>query len=192
MARALRVAGAWRLKYHEFTMGVSERSSPVRVRDILVSAVPGLEGRLLEETIKTDWSRLIGPELGRRSRPGQLHAGVLDVIIDNSPCLQEMRLRSAELLATLQRRFGAVTSLRFVLGTLPSGSDRTAPRPRSEPRPSLGPEDVRAIETMAASLPDPMLAGGLRRLLTKDLLARRSQDSRRRREDSQMARREDS
>lgn len=173
-------------------MGVRERSSPVRVRDVLVSAVPELKSRLLEETIKTDWSRLIGPELGRRSRPGQLHTGVLDVIVDNSPCMQEMRLRSSELLATLQRRFGTVTSLRFVLGTVPPGSDRTAPRPRSEPRPSLGDEDLRVIEAMAESLPDPILAGGLRRLLTKDLLARRLRDSRRRREDSRLAQKEDS
>ena len=173
-------------------MGAPERSRPVRVRDVLVSALPALQSRLLEEAIKTDWSRLIGPELGRRSQAGQLHAGVLDVIVDNSPCLQEMTLRSAELLATLQRRFRTVTSLRFVLGTLPAGSDRTAPRTRSEPRPSLGPEDLRVIEAMTASLPDPILAGGLRRLLTKDLLARRLRDSRRRREDSRLAEREDS
>jgi hypothetical protein len=174
------------------TMGAPERSIPVRVRDVLVSAVPGLASHLLEETIKTDWNRLIGPELGRRSRPGPLHAGVLDVIVDNSPCLQEMRLRSGELLARLQGRAGTVTGLKFVLGTLPASSERPTPRSRFEPRPSLGRDDLNVIETMAASLPDPELAGGLRRLLTKDLLARRSREARDRREDSRVARREDS
>jgi hypothetical protein len=176
----------------DFTMGAPKRSSPVRVRDVLVSAVPGLETHLLAETIKADWSRLIGPELGRRSRPGQLRAGVLDVVVDNSPCLQEMRLRSGDLLGKLQGRAGTVTGLRFVLGTLPPGSERAALPPRSEPRPSLGRDDLHAIETMAASLPDPEVAGGLRRLLTKDLLARRSREAGDRREDSRGARREDS
>jgi len=174
------------------TMGAPRRSNPVRVRDVLVSAVPELQSRLLEEAIKTEWSQLIGPELGRRSRPGQLQGGVLDVMVDNSPCLQEMRLRSAELLAALRRRSGAVTSLRFVLGTLSPGPTRTAARARPEPRPSLSHEDLRAIEAMVASLPDPVLAGGMMRLLTKDLLASRWRESRRRREDSRLAGREDS
>jgi hypothetical protein len=176
----------------DVTMGAPARSSPVRVRDVLVSAVPGLQSHLLEETIRTDWNRLIGPELGRCSRPGQLRAGVLDVIVDNSPYLQEMRLRSGELLAKLQGRAGTLTALRFVVGTLPPASERAAPRPRAEPRPSLGRDDLDVIETMAASLADPELAGGLRRLLTKDLLARRSREARDRREDSRGARREDS
>jgi hypothetical protein len=173
-------------------MGMRKRSSPVRVRDLLVSAVPELQARLLEDAIKTNWSRLIGPELGRRSRPGRLHAGVLDVTVDNSPCLQEMTLRSSELLAALRRRFGAVASLRFTLGVLPSVSDPAARRPRPEPVSNLSEEELRLVEAMATSVPDPMLAGCLRRLLTKDLLARRSRDSRRRREDSRLAEREDS
>ena len=173
-------------------MGASRRSSPVRVRDLLVSALPELENRLLEETIRTDWSRLIGPELGRRSRPARLHAGVLEVMVDNSPCLQEMTLRSRELLAALQRRFMAVASLKFTLGTLPSVSRRAAPRAHPAPPPSPGPEELRAIEAMATSLPDPVLAGGLRRLLTKDLLARRSRDARHRREESRTVEKEES
>jgi hypothetical protein len=172
-------------------MGAPERSRPVRVRDVLVSAVPGLENRLLEETIKTEWGRLIGPELGRRSRPGRLTGGVLEVIADNSPCLQEMRLRSPQLLGTLARRFEDIASLRFVLGALPPGSDRPAPRARLEPRRDLDREDLDAIEGMVASLPDPVLAGGLRRLLTKDLLTRRSRDAHRRGEETRSAGRED-
>jgi hypothetical protein len=173
-------------------MGGPERSSPVRVRDILVSALPELENRLLEEAIRTDWNRLIGPELGRRSRPGWLHAGVLDVTVDNSPCLQEMTLRSSELLAALRHRFTAVASLKFTLGMLPPVAGPAVPRTRSGPQSGPSPEELRAIEVMATSLPDPILAGCLRRLLTKDLLARRSRDSRRRREDSRLAEKEDS
>jgi len=163
-------------------MDVWRRTSPVRVRDLLVSALPELESRLLEETIRKNWSRRIGPELGRRSRPARLQAGVLEVTVDNSPCLQEMTLRSRELLAQLQGEFTAVASLKFTLGALPSISSQAAPREQSVPLPSPGSEELLAIEAMATSLPDPVLAGGLRRLLTKDLLARRSRDARHRRE----------
>jgi Dna[CI] antecedent DciA-like protein len=173
-------------------MGMPERSSPVRVRDVLVSAVPELRDRLLEDAIRTDWSRLIGPELGRRSRSGRLHAGVLDVVVDNSPCLQEMTLRSSELLASVQRRFRAVASLRLTFGALPPVSEPAARRARSEPPSSLSHEELRAVEAMATSLSDPILAGCIRRLLTKDLLAHRLRDSRRRREDSRLAEREES
>jgi hypothetical protein len=173
-------------------MGVPARSKPVRVRDVLISALPELETRLLEEAIKTEWSRLIGAELGRRSRPGRLHAGVLDVIADNSPCLQELTLRSSELLAQLQRRFESIASLRFALGALPGVRTPAPPRARSESRADLSAEERHAIEAMAASLPDPILAGSLRQLLTKDLLARRQHDARRRPEDSTPAGREDS
>jgi len=173
-------------------VGAPKRTNPVRVRDILVSALPELKDRLLEETIRTDWNRLIGPEMGRRSRPGRLSAGVLEVTVDNSPCLQEMTLRSRELLAALQGRFGAVASLKFTLGALPPVSGPVGPRSRPDSQPNPGREELRAIEAMVTTLPDPVLAGGLRRLLTKDLLARRVRDARPRPEDSRSAEREDS
>jgi len=174
-------------------MVASERSSPVRVRDVLVAALPELRDRLLEETIRNDWGRLAGPELGRRSRPGRLKAGVLDVTVDNSAWLHEMTLRSGELLAALQTRFGSVVaSLRFALGVVPARVDPPTARPRPEPPTRLSHEETRVVEAMVASLPDPALAGSLRRLLTKDLLARRGHSSSRRRENSRPAEREDS
>jgi len=174
-------------------MVASERSRPVRVRDVLVAALPELRDRLLEETIRRDWSRLAGPELRRRSQPGRLKAGVLDVTVDNSPWLYEMTLRSGELLAALQTRFGSVvSSLRLALGVVPAGVDPPKADHRPEPRARLSHEEAEVVEAMVASLPDPALAGSLRRLLTKDLLARRGHSSSRRREDSRPAEREDS
>ena len=160
---------------------------------MLVAALPELRDRLLEETIRKDWSQLAGPELGRRSGPGRLKAGVLDVTVDNSPWLHEMTLRSGELLAGLQARFGSVVaSLRLALGVVPAGVDPPKADRRPEARARLSHEEAEVVEAMVASLPDPALAGSLRRLLTKDLLARRRPDSSSRREDSRPAEREDS
>ncbi len=176
----------------EVTMGASEGSSPVRVREVLVVALPGLRDRLLEEAIRKDWNRLVGLELGRRSRPGRLKAGVLDVTIDNSPWLHEMTLRSSELTAALQTRFGsAVASVRLAFGAVPAGVDPVTPPPRPKPQARLSHEETRVVEAMVASLPDPTLAGSLRRLLTKDLLARRRHGLSRPHEDSRPAERED-
>jgi predicted nucleic acid-binding Zn ribbon protein len=97
-------------------MGGETRSRPVRVGELLVQAVPQLRERLLEVEIRQVWPSVAGPELGRRSRPGELKGGILSVAADNSPCLQELGLRSAELLAALQARYGqTVTGLRFTL-----------------------------------------------------------------------------
>ncbi len=174
-------------------MVAPERSSPVRVRDLLVAAVPELGDHLLEDAIRKEWSRLVGPELGRRSRPGQLKAGALDVTVDNSPVLHEMTLRSEELVAALQTRFGStVTSLRLAIGVVPARPDAPSTRPRPATEERLSREETSKVEEMIASLPDPMLAGPLRRLLTKDLLARRQPGPNRRGRDVPPAEREDS
>ncbi len=162
-------------------MKTSKRRTPVRVREVLVSALPELGDRLMEETIRSEWSRLVGTGLGRRSRPERLKGGVLEVIVDNSPCLQELTLRSREVLTAVQARFAPVAALRFTLGMLPAHAPARAQagRPRAQSR--LSPEDLHVVEAMATTLPDPILAGGLRRLLTKDLLARRQRDADQRR-----------
>ena len=105
----------------------------------------------------------------------------------------ELGVSTAVGLAALQTRFGSVVaSLRVALGVVPAGVDPPKADPRPESRVRLTHEETEVVEAMVASLPDPALAGSLRRLLTKDLLARRRPDSNRRREDSRPAEREDS
>lgn len=168
-------------------------ASPVRLRDVLVAALPELRDHMLEEAIRKDWERVVGPELSRRSLPGGLRMGVLDVAVDNSPWLHELTLRGSELLAALRARHGsAVTSLRFTLGIVPAGPSPVMPRRRPSPQARLSHEEARLIETMVAPVADPALATSLRRLLTKDLLARRPRGASPRLDDSPPPQREDS
>lgn len=152
-------------------------SSAQRVGELLTAAVPALFERMLEEAIRKEWRQILPPALSRRSEPGELKRGTLEVRVDNSPWLQELTMRSIEVLAALGRRHGAaVTSLRFTLG--PVREEEAAPGPPAargdgEVAPRLSPEETREIEAMVAVLPDPELAQALRRLLTKDRLARR-------------------
>ena len=171
---------------------VAPRSSrPVPVRDVLRLAVPELGARMLEATIRREWTRTVGQELARRSQPGELRAGTLTVIVDNSPWLQELTLRSGELLQAVRARHGdAVTALRLSLGALAPAAE-PATRRRSEPSVELSDEEVRTVEDTAAPLPDPGLRASLRRLLTKDVMARRRRESNRRRDHAAATDRED-
>lgn len=104
-------------------MASARSSGPVRVGDLLVAAVPGLREHLLEETIRKEWPRAVGPELARRSRPVTLRLGTLTVAVDNSTWLQEMTLRSEELVRRLQARYGPeVRVVRVALDSAPSSA----------------------------------------------------------------------
>jgi predicted nucleic acid-binding Zn ribbon protein len=94
-------------------MGSARSSFPVRVGTMLTAALPALEERLLAERIRQGWRTAVGSELAHRTRPGELRAGTLTVMADNSPWLQELSMRSAEVLDAVRARFGpTVTALR--------------------------------------------------------------------------------
>ena len=160
----------------ERTMGTRGGRSPVRVGNLLTAAVPALAERMLEEAIRRDWTQTAGPEAARRSRPGALRQGTLEVSVDNSPWLQELTLRSAAIVAALRKRHGpAVIGVRFALGSGRGDADAAARPARAgaeAPQRRLTVEESRLVDAAAGQVPDPALASSLKRLLTKDLLAR--------------------
>ena len=161
----------------ERTMGTRGGRNPVRVGNLLTAAVPALAERMLEEAIRREWAQTAGPEAARRSRPGALRQGTVEVSVDNSPWLQELTLRSAAIVAALRKRHGsAVIGVRFALGSGrgdadvsvgPARAGTEAPRRRR-----LTVEEARLVDAAAGQVPDPVLASSLKRLLTKDFLAR--------------------
>jgi hypothetical protein len=141
---------------------------------MLAAAVPGLRDRLREVDIRTGWAEAVGPDVARRSRPTELRAGVLHVSVDNSPWLSELTLRSDQLLAALRARHGdAVTALRLSIGRVAAPPPPPVSRFHPTARPSLDAEEQRSVETLAASVADPVLADTVRRVMTKDIIARR-------------------
>ena len=160
----------------ERTMGTRGGRNPVRVGNLLTAAVPALAERMLEEAIRRDWTQTAGPEAARRSRPGALRQGTIEVSVDNSPWLQELTLRSAAIVAALRKRHGsAVIGVRFALGS-GRGDAGVAAGPalsRTEATERrLTVEEARLVDAAAGQIRDPALASSLKRLLTKDLLAR--------------------
>lgn len=140
--------------------------APRAVGELLVSAVPQLEDRLLVARLQREWSALVGADVARRARPQTLVNGCLSVTVDNSPWLHELTLRAAELTARLGARFPAVRSVRFTLGAAAAEEIAAAERPASR-RPSLSDDDRQAIDAAAARISDPALAAGARRLMTR-------------------------
>jgi len=151
----------------------SSLTHPSAVGDLLTVAVPGLAERMLEVTIRAQWPHIVGPHLARRSRPGALRRGTLEVTTDNSPCLQELSLQSGDILGALSTRFpGAATALRFSIGPV-AAARGTATRQRQQVPARLSDEDARLVESATSALTDPALAASVRRLIIKDLVARR-------------------
>jgi hypothetical protein len=143
------------------------RSGPPRaVGELLVSALPQLEDRLLVQRLRRAWGALVGDDLARRTQPHGLANGCLSIVVDNSPWLHELTLRAPDLTARLHAQFPAVHSLRFSLGT--AAAEQTAPGPPpATRRDRLSDEDTRAIDAAAAAISDPALAANARRLLAR-------------------------
>lgn len=156
-------------------------STPTPVGALLAAALPSLTERLLAPAVRRAWEELVGADLARRAQPGELRMGTLIVIVDNSPWLQELRLRERELLARLQARFGgnAIRALTFTLGTLfPVNAVAGQPRASKPENEGLTDAETGWVARTTACIDDPALAETLRRLLAKDTLARRKAGAR--------------
>ncbi len=156
-------------------MGAIGSRDLIPVGSLLRAVVPKLAEPLLRDRIRRDWRQLVGPEIARRCRPRELRAGTLELTVDNSPWLQELALREAELLSRLTRRYGpdGVRSLRFSLGTLPPAP--AAPRGRGvrrTDRPTA--EEMQMIDAAVTLIPDRELQRSARRLLQKACVAARA------------------
>jgi hypothetical protein len=144
--------------------------TPRAIGDLLTDAVPQLSDRLAELRLQQSWEAVVGSDIARRTRPGNLAEGCLTVIVDNSPWLQELSLRRAELLARIQRRCAAVRVLRLTVGSLVT-NQASAVTPDPRPVTVLSDGDRREIEEATATISDAALAKAAQRLLARARLA---------------------
>jgi hypothetical protein len=141
-----------------------KRRGPRAVGDLLESAVPELGDRLLVLQLRGAWSSIVGAAGARRSRPESITNGCLHVLVDNSPWLQELTLRSRDVTARVAARCGTIRTLRFTLGRPEVSSATQAPATTLPARP-LDADDVREIDATVASIRDPEVRAAARRLL---------------------------
>ena len=74
--------------------------------ELIVSALPELRERLVEDGVRRTWTAVVGSETARRARPQRLTNGVLEIAVDNSPWLHELTLRAPDLTAKLHALIG--------------------------------------------------------------------------------------
>ena len=146
------------------------RKGPRAVGELLVNAVPELRDRLVEFQLRGAWKTLVGADVARRARPDSVVNGCLHVVVDNSPWLQELTLRSAELTARINARFETIRALRFSLGRLPGEPESPASLENRAAR-ALNADDLREIDATVTPIRDPDVRAAARRLLST---ARRS------------------
>ena len=116
---------------------------------------------------------IAGPEMARRSRPGELRAGALTVLVDNSPWLQEVTTALDRDPRRHPARHGP-PSRRCAARLEPCPPrDRRSRTTGLRPPIPLSAEEEHAVDTIIAPVTDPVLAASVRRLVTKDLIARR-------------------
>ena len=85
----------------------------------------GLEQRLWERELLSEWPALAGANVARHCRPGRLDRKTLEVYVRHPIVLSELeRFGKAQLLANLQGRFGAdrIRRLRLRLDSDPPAS----------------------------------------------------------------------
>jgi predicted nucleic acid-binding Zn ribbon protein len=78
----------------------------------------GLEDRFWEQTLMTEWDKVVGAQVAKHARPGRVQRQTLFVFVKSSAWLSELtRYGQKQILANVQARFGAdkIKSVRIQL-----------------------------------------------------------------------------
>jgi len=88
----------------------------------------GLDVGMATVLVHRVWSHVVGEEVARRSQPGLLRKGRLQVTVADAVWLQQLTMLKPAILASLESHLGsrAVRDIFFTLGPCP---DAAAPRP---------------------------------------------------------------
>jgi predicted nucleic acid-binding Zn ribbon protein len=91
----------------------------------------GLEVGMANVVVHRVWPHVVGEEVARRSQPGLLRKGRLQVTVADAVWLQQLTMLKPAILASLESHLGsrAVRDIFFTLGPCPD----TAAAPRLEP-----------------------------------------------------------
>ena len=145
-------------------MSSARFSVPHRVGDVLTAAVPALAERMLAERIRRAGRQPSAPSWPGAPGPASLERGTLEVMADNSPWLQELSMRSAEVLEALR---AAIRPDRHLAALQPrrarAGPRAPGPAPRRPARRRCGSTPTSwPVEGAAAPVRDEALASTVR------------------------------
>lgn len=126
----------------------------------------GLEGGLASVLIPRVWPQVVGEEVARRTHPGLLRQGRLQVIVGDSVWLQQLTMLKPAILAGLASHLGSriVRDIFFTLGTPPAPPARPQSGSRTADA-SLSPELEKRLEEVLRPVRDPECRDVLARIL---------------------------
>lgn len=125
MARRKRAfdKGRWQVERERHHVGRAvppSQEASVSIGDVVPQVLKqlGLENRLWEQALVTEWTALVGPQVAAHARPGRLERKTLHIFVSHPIWLSELsRFSQPQILANLQKRFGAdrIKALRLQL-----------------------------------------------------------------------------
>jgi predicted nucleic acid-binding Zn ribbon protein len=94
----------------------------------------GLDVGMANVIVHRVWSHVVGEEVARRSQPGLLRNGRLQVTVADAVWLQQLTMLKPAILKSLESHLGsrAVRDIFFVLGTWPTVAARPEPDSRGQ------------------------------------------------------------
>jgi predicted nucleic acid-binding Zn ribbon protein len=116
-------AGAWQVQRERFRL---EKDAPAPAEHIVPMAEAvaemmsklGLDDRLWEQQLLSEWEVFVGPQVAKQTRPGRIQRGVLSIFVSHPTWLAELeRSGKQHILKNLQERFGTekIRSVRLQL-----------------------------------------------------------------------------
>jgi predicted nucleic acid-binding Zn ribbon protein len=102
----------------------------------------GLDVGMANAVVHRVWPHVVGEEVARRSQPGLLRKGCLQVTVADAVWLQQLTMLKPAILARLQSHLGSrdVRDIFFTVGTCPEAPPRPSPASRGQvnaPSPEL-------------------------------------------------------
>ncbi len=135
--------------------------------------VRGMQGRLPEYRISSQWVKLVGPAIARHAQPRTLRGGKLQVIVDSPAWMQQLSLMKPEIIGKLNSSLGMET-IRDITLKLGDIASLTVQLPEREQVPAVITQEER--EMIAQSIHDVgdnEIREAIKRMIEKHLLRRR-------------------
>ncbi|MGH7351376.1 MAG: DUF721 domain-containing protein [Candidatus Methylomirabilales bacterium] len=126
----------------------------------------GLEVGMANVVVHRVWSQVVGEDVARRSHPGLLRNGRLQVTVADAVWLQQLTMLKPTILASLESHLGsrAVRDIFFTLGTCPNAAARPEPASRGQGDPPSPEWEERLTQVL-----QPVLDSDCREVLARIL-----------------------
>ena len=128
----------------------------------------GLDVGMATVLVHRVWSHVVGEEVARRSQPGLLRNGRLQVTVADAVWLQQLTMLKPAILKSLESHLGsrAVWDIFFVVGTWPTATARPEPTSRGQGNPR-SPEFEERLTQVLQPVQDAECREVLARILRK-------------------------